>query len=192
MENVLTVKRDYIEGFIPHVGISTENIDSVVDVIVSHHEFVPRTTAENDPTRKQIIPYVVLCRGDEVFATRRLNKGGEQRLHGLISLGIGGHINLETDGDGDDVLYRGLKREVKEEVDITFKSAFVPRGLINDDSNDVGKVHLGMFFTLDVEGDVSVRETDKLEGFWVDRSELESMMPDMETWSRLVVSAFFS
>ncbi|MEG1686418.1 MAG: hypothetical protein RR276_00900, partial [Angelakisella sp.] len=63
---------------------------------MAHHEFIPRPEAENDPTRKQIIPYVVLCRGSEVFATRRLNKGGEARLHGLLSLGIGGHINPEA------------------------------------------------------------------------------------------------
>lgn len=192
MENVLTVKRELVEQYIPQTGITTDNIGKVVDITIEHHEFIPRPEAENDPTHKQIIPYVVLCRGDEVFATRRLNKGGEKRLHGLISLGIGGHINPESDGDGSDVLYRGLKREVEEEVNITTQCALVPRGMINDDGNEVGKVHLGMFFTMEVEGEVTVRETEKLEGFWLPRAELASKAAEMETWSQLVVSAYFN
>lgn len=191
MENVLTVKRDLIEEFIPAAGITTENIDAVVNIILDNHEFIPRPDAETDPSHKQIIPYVVLCRGDEVFATRRLKKGGEARLHGLISLGIGGHINPETDGDGSDVLFRGLRREVAEEVYITQSHELIPRGMINDDSNEVGKVHLGMFFTMDVSGEVTVRETEKLEGLWIKRAELAGLSDEMETWSQLVVSAFF-
>lgn len=191
MEKILTVKRELIEDYIPHAGITTENTERVVDIILSNHEFLPRPEAEEDPSHKQIIPYVALCRGNEIFATRRLNKGGEARLHGLISLGVGGHINPETDGDGSDVLYRGLKREVEEEVYITYQSELIPRGLINDDGNEVGKVHLGLFFTLEVGGEVSVRETEKLEGFWIKISELALHFDEMETWSQLVVSAYF-
>ncbi len=191
MENVLTVKRSLIEQYIPQAGITSENVDTVVNIILSNHEFLPRPEAEEDPSHKQIIPYVVLCRGDEVFATRRLNKGGESRLHGLISLGIGGHINPEADGDGSDVLYRGLRRELEEEVDITSYGNLVPRGMINDDTNEVGKVHLGMCFTMEVSGAVKVRETEKLEGLWLKRSQLAGMAEEMETWSQLVVAAFF-
>ena len=191
MESVLTVKRTLIEKFIPQAGVSTKNTAAVVDIILSGHEFIDRPAAENDPTRKQIIPYVVLCRRDEVFATRRLNKGGESRLHGLISLGIGGHINPETDGDGKDVLSSGLWREVSEEVDIISRGALNARGMINDDTNDVGRVHLGMLFTLEVDGEVTVRETEKLEGFWIPRKELQSKLSEMETWSQLVVKALF-
>lgn len=189
MENVLTVKRELISKFIPEKGITTENCETMVDTILSNHEFLPRPEAENDTSHKQIIPYVVICRGDEIFVTRRLNKGGEKRLHGLLSIGIGGHINPETDGDGSDVLHRGMKREIEEEVDIENAGALTPRGIINDDTTEVGSVHLGLFYTLEVSGKVYVRETEKLEGFWVKRSELNGLYDQMESWSQFVVLA---
>ena len=187
MENVLTVKRELIENFLPEAGITTKECDKVVDIILAHHEFIPRPAAEDDFTRKQIIPYVVITRGDEVFTTRRLSKGGESRLHGLISIGIGGHINPEEDGDKSDVLYKGMIREIKEEVYVEEMGELVPRGLINDDTNEVGKVHMGLFYTMEVKGQVSVRETEKLEGLWMKKSELVSSDLPKETWTSLVL-----
>lgn len=187
MENVLTVERNLITDLLPAKGITEENCNRLVDIIINNHQFTPRPEAENDPSKKQIIPYVTLCRGDEVFYTRRLKKGGEARLHGLISLGIGGHINDEADGDGEDILARGLARELAEEVFIEKSGALTPRGIINDDTNEVGSVHLGLFYTLEVEGEVSVREQHKLEGFWAKRTELPALQEEMETWSQFVV-----
>ena len=189
MENVLTVKRELISDLIPQKGITTENCGKLVDIILSDHEFLPRPDAENDPSHKQIIPYVVICRNDEVYVTRRLNKGGEKRLHGLLSIGVGGHINPEADGDGNDVLQRGMKREIDEEVDIENIVKMTPSGIINDDTNEVGSVHLGLFYTFEVIGNVSIRETEKLEGFWVLRSELKDLYDQMETWSQFVLQA---
>ena len=189
MENVLTVKRELIAEFIPEKGITTENCDKMVDIILSSYEFLPRPEAENDPSHKQIIPYVVICRGDEVFATRRLKKGNEARLHGLLSVGIGGHINPETDGSGEDVLSRGMNRELEEEVYIEARGKMTPCGIINDDTTEVGSVHLGLFFTLEVTGDVRVLETEKLEGFWIKRSDMAKLSESMETWSQFVTLA---
>ena len=189
MENVLTVKRELIADLIPEKGITTQNCESLVDIILHNHEFMPRPDAEKDPSHKQIIPYVVICRNDEIFVTRRLNKGGEKRLHGLLSIGVGGHINPEADGDGHDVLQRGMKREIDEEVDIENIVKMTPQGIINDDTNDVGSVHLGLFYSLEVSGNVSIRETEKLEGFWVKRPELNELYDQMETWSQFVIQA---
>lgn len=189
MENVLTVKRELIQQFLPLKGTTAENCGRLVDIILNDHEFLPRPEAENDPSHKQIIPYVVLCRGDSVFVTRRLKKGGESRLHGLLSLGVGGHINPEADGNGSDVLYRGMIREIEEEVAATPAGELIPRGIINDDTNEVGSVHLGLFYTLEVVGDVTVRETEKLEGFWLKRSELNTMMDELESWSQFIIPA---
>jgi len=191
MENVLTVKRELIAKYIPQKGITTENCEKMVDIILKNYEFLPRPEAENDPSHKQIIPYVTLCRGDEVFVTRRLKKGNETRLHGLLSIGVGGHINPETDGQGEDVLYRGMKREIGEEVEIESMESLTPRGIINDDTTEVGSVHLGLFFTLEVTGEVSVLETEKLEGFWLKKAELPALSEQMETWSQFVTQALF-
>ncbi|NCB74136.1 MAG: NUDIX domain-containing protein [Clostridia bacterium] len=189
MENVLTVKRELIAEFIPEKGITTENCDIMVDIILKNYEFLARPEAENDPSHKQIIPYVVLCRGEEVFATRRLKKGNEARLHGLLSVGIGGHINPETDGSGEDVLSRGMNRELEEEVYIESRGKMTPCGIINDDTTEVGSVHLGLFFTLEVTGEVRVLETEKLEGFWIKRSDMPGLSETMETWSQFVTLA---
>lgn len=189
MENVLTVKREFVAEYIPQKGITTENCNLMVDIILNHYEFLPRPDAENDPSHKQIIPYVVICRADEVFVTKRLKKSGETRLHGLLSLGVGGHINPESDGCGDDVLHRGMKREIEEEVHIDNMGKLTPCGIINDDTTEVGCVHLGLFYTLEVTGEVSVLETEKLEGFWVKRVELQALIEEMETWSQFVTQA---
>ena len=188
MENVLTVKRELIADYIPKSGITEKDCGKVVDIILNNHEFIPRPDAENDPSKKQVIPYVVLCEGDRVFVTRRLKKGNESRLHGLLSLGVGGHINPAEDGDDEDVLNRGMLREIHEEVNITNFGKLTPRGLINDDTNEVGSVHLGLFYTLDVTGEVTVRETEKLEGFWLERSKLSGKADEFESWSQLVIS----
>jgi len=189
MEQVLTVKRELIARYIPEAGISAENVGKVVDIILKYPEFLPRPQAEEDPSHKQIIPYVVLCRGDEVFATRRLKKGGEARLHGLIALGVGGHINPGDSAPETDILYHGMNREIDEEVIIEKRGKLTPRGLINDEINEVSRVHLGLFFTLEVEGEVAVRETEKLEGFWLKRTELAERAPELEGWAQLVAEA---
>ncbi|MDO4567041.1 MAG: hypothetical protein Q4B42_06890, partial [Oscillospiraceae bacterium] len=184
MEQVLVVSRDRIHDYISgRNGLIRENSKEIFDIIASGYEFMPRPLAEENPAYKQIIPYVILRRGEQIFATRRLNKGGEKRLHGLVSIGVGGHIN-PVDGEGGNLLMRGLWREIHEEVCIEHCGDLAPCGFINDDSNSVGSVHLGACFTLDVEGDVSVAETEKLEGLWMTLPELRECFDKMETWTQ--------
>lgn len=186
MEQVLVVKREKIERFISgRNGLITDCTDELFNIIRNEHEFMPRPEAEERPDFKQIIPYVILCRGEEIFVTRRLNKGGEARLHGRISVGIGGHIN-PVDEQGD-TLMRGLWREINEEVGLASHGELRPCGFINDDSNAVGSAHLGACFMLPVEGEVSVRETEKLEGLWMTKQELENNFDSMETWTQIAL-----
>lgn len=187
MEQVLVVETPLLAPYISgRRGLIQENLEAVLTLVQSQHSFLPRDTAENDPTHKQIIPYVVVRRSEQVFATRRLNRGGETRLHGRLSLGAGGHIN-PTDDKGD-VLFQGLRRELDEELCLT-GAVSEPRllGLINDDDTEVGRVHLGLCFLLDTDGDVSVRETEKLEGLWLPLSQLANHAEEMETWSSLLL-----
>lgn len=156
-------------------------------LIEKEHSFLPRDAAENDPAYKQIIPYITLCRGEEVFSTRRLSKGGEQRLHGKLSLGLGGHINA-LDDDSPGIFRRGLYRELGEEAFYTPVGELVPRGVINDDTTEVGQVHLGFFFTLEVS-DAAVRETEKLTGEWLKKAELPALAGQMESWSEIIIPA---
>lgn len=189
MEKVLVVKTDKLAKFISgRTGLLTEDREAMLDIIVNHHEFIDRPAAEEDPSYKQIIPYVVLTRKGLVFATRRLNKGGESRLHGKVSIGIGGHINPVDETDRRSVLMKGLERELDEEVYIQRRGELMPRGFINDDGNGVGAVHLGLCFSMEVEGEVSVKETEKLSGGWMSLQELRGEFDNMETWSQIALA----
>lgn len=188
MEEVLVVKTEKLQAYIQdRVGLLTDHREETLKLIVEEHAFLPRPLAEDDPGYRQIIPYVVLLQDGRIFATRRLNKGGEARLHGKISVGIGGHINPVDETDREQVLLRGLRRELEEEVSIEALGELVPRGVINDDTNSVGSVHLGLCFTMEVRGEVSVRETEKLTGGWMTPEELRAEWDNMETWTQIAL-----
>lgn len=190
MESVLVVKTEKLKKYIQGLnGMIETDREALVDTIINEHEFLPRPEAEEDPAYKQIIPYVVLRQGDKIFTTRRLNKGGEARLHGKVSIGIGGHINPVDETSKEKVLMRGLERELDEEVSIEKRGELVPVGVINNDTNDVGSVHLGLCFTMEVQGEVKVKETEKLEGLWLTMPELMGYWDNMEEWTQIAITA---
>ena len=161
--------------------------------------FVERERAEQSPEWKQIIPYTLVVRAGQVLCLARTKKGGEKRLHNKLSLGVGGHINpvdlpLEAKPDGrgsKNPIHRATIREVlEEELNVEGTHQLRALGLLNDDTNPVGAVHLGWVQTLSVQGDVSVRETDQLEGSFKDVAELKSMAAsgaNFETWSSFLI-----
>ena len=185
MENVLVVPTSSLGDITAINGLITGREQEVLDLIQSEGTFLPRPVAEESPEYRQIIPYVAIVRGDEVFATRRLPKGGESRLHGRVSLGVGGHINEIDQTDGQWLL-NCLRREIEEEVDIADFGTLTLRGLINDSGDAVGNVHLGFFFTLTTTGDVFVREVEKLTGGFMPMSDLSAHTGNMESWSEIV------
>jgi predicted NUDIX family phosphoesterase len=137
---------------------------------------------ERDASFKQVIPYLVLRDGPRYFLMRRTRAGGDERLHDRWSIGVGGHLN-----PGDGGLDGGLRREWSEEVEADFVPSFRLLGLLNDDSTEVGRVHLGAVYEADAAGrPVAIRETDKLTGRFAVPGEVAAVAPDLETWSRLV------
>lgn len=158
--------------------------------------FVERRWAEQDSSLKQIIPYTIVTDGESVLSLRRLDKGGERRLHGKLSIGVGGHINpVDREAaprHGDDLIAAGAWREIEEELYIPEDAKMKVVGLVNDESNPVGSVHLGVVHVAKV-ADVScvkVKERDQLEGSFVSAGEIKKRAADpealMETWSSLV------
>jgi predicted NUDIX family phosphoesterase len=140
---------------------------------------------ETDPAYKQVIPYLVLRDGASYFLMRRTRAGVDARLHDRWSIGVGGHLN-----PGDDGLLGGLRREWREELVAGFEPDFVPVALLNDDTTEVGAVHLGVVFVADAAGRrVEVRETHKLTGAFASGAECAAVLDRMETWSRLVFEA---
>ncbi|HIV21549.1 MAG TPA: NUDIX domain-containing protein [Candidatus Scatomorpha stercorigallinarum] len=187
-ESILVVRREYLAPYLTEdFGLITEGVEEIVRVIEAHHEFRPRPEMETDPAYKQIIPYVLVTRGAEAFVMQRLKRGGEQRLHGLLSLGVGGHINPVDDTAGHGALMAGLRREVDEEVAVERAASLTPLGVINNDRDEVGRVHLGFLFRLEAEGAVTVRETEKLSGSFMPIAALPALRDKMEGWSQIAL-----
>jgi predicted NUDIX family phosphoesterase len=167
------------------LGIRRVGEAAVADLIRGHAEFRPRQAMEIDPAWKQLIPYPILRDGPRWFLMRRTRAGRDARLHDRFSIGVGGHVNPEDGGlDGD--LSRALRREWTEELAVDFVPELRFIGLLNDDTTEVGAVHLGLVYACDAAGRaVSIRETDKLSGGFVETHEVAAVADRLETWSRL-------
>ncbi len=153
--------------------------------------FMPRSKAEKDPTYKQLIPYVIMAHDGKYLSYVRGKRAGETRLVGNRSIGIGGHINPVDesplfDTDFRQVYLTAVEREVEEEVAI--EAAHTDRivALLNDDSNEVGQVHLGIVhcWTLD-SANVSRREQMITQVTFMTPDELQQQRDSLETWSSL-------
>jgi len=159
--------------------------------------FRPRPEMEQDPTFKQLIPYVVFrhvtTAGETTLFHYTRGKGqGEARLHSKRSVGVGGHISSDDVTSSADPYREGLQRELAEEVsiDTPFTSQCV--GLINDDETPVGRVHLGVVHIFDVERPaVQSRETDLLDSGFAPVRDLLADLDRFETWSQICLKALF-
>jgi predicted NUDIX family phosphoesterase len=193
----------YFEGF-------NADIDAYVRLLKpALVRFKPREAMEEDPTWKQLIPYVILTKtlGDhEVYFSYQRGKGqGEERLHGKHSIGVGGHVNDEDCGTHGDPFMAGLWREIFEEVMLTpvmdpltsaKQEIVVPQyklkrvGFVNDDKDDVGKVHLGVVCKLYVDKfTVQPAETDMDNVRWWDLETLRKGRESYEGWSQICIDA---
>jgi predicted NUDIX family phosphoesterase len=184
-ELVLVVPREALVPEPGWTGVRPTDLDAALEVVAREGRFVRRGDAEDDPSLKQVIPYLVLRDGERWFLMRRTRAGGDARLHDLGSIGVGGHLNP---GDGD--VAGGLRREWREEIEADFLPDFTAVGLLNDDTTPVGSVHVGFVFTADAAGrPVAIRETDKLTGAFATTDEVAAILEGLETWSRLAFEA---
>ena len=184
-ERVLVVPRDVVPDAGGWLGLRSDGLADFLAEADRHASFEPRAAMEADPSHKQLIPYLVLRDGDRYFLMRRTKAGGDARLHDRWSIGVGGHLN-----PGDNDLAGGLQREWREELDADFVPDLHPIALLNDDTTEVGAVHLGIVVVADAAGrPVRVRETDKLVGAFATAAEVAAVADRLETWSQLVFAA---
>lgn len=176
------------QGFSPEADRYLESL-----LVPTLATFRPRSEVEDDPSLKQIIPYVVFRSGDAVFCYTRGGGGGEARLRRRRSLGVGGHV-AEADADGRgtlDAYEIALRRELDEEVEIASPGTLRRVGLINDDSTPVGSVHLGVVHLYELENPaVSPREDDLIETGFIPVARLRDDWDAFETWSQVCIDAF--
>lgn len=152
-------------------------------------QFRPRSEVETDPEFKQLIPYLVLKHGGDLFHYRRGSVGAEKRLQAMRSIGIGGHIGEEDARGSDDPYRTGMMRELLEEVAIggTWTEHFL--GFINDDSLAVGRVHLGVVHLFELSNaDVRAREEALSDSGFAPIKELVKQAEQFETWSQFVLT----
>ncbi len=167
------------QGFLP-----LQDFIEYEQLIATHQEFLWRSAMEEDPSYKQIIPYLVFRHADTYFLMRRRSDASEARLQNKCSLGIGGHINQEDMTDA--TLATWSQREFNEEVSYAGNLTIKPLGILNDDSNPVGQVHVGFVFLL--EGDsanISIKSELK-EGKLLTLEAMKPMYDQMESWSQKV------
>ena len=179
----------------------TEDIDRYLEELLSpeHASYHPRSEMEQDPSFKQLIPYVIFRYTDaegivSVFAYTRGKGQGEKRLHAKRSIGIGGHISIDDTQSSDDLhpYHEGMRRELEEEVHIDTPYREQCVGLINDDETDVGRVHLGVVHIFDVdEPAVRPREDEIIDTGFVPVDELLADLDRFETWSQICLRALF-
>ena len=187
---MLVVRRSdlapYIDGRPFHV--ITDRTNEILRLIETKSFFIERPLAERSEEYRQIIPYVVIQHEREIFVLKRLATQAEARLHHKTSIGVGGHINPDAP-----TLMKGLRKELDEEVHVEtgFHLRFV--GILNDESTEVGRVHLGAVFILEAaEAAVEVREVDKMSGEWMPVEELGAVRESMESWSQIVYDQVIS
>lgn len=168
----------------PFTGvISVVNAYSKLTTALVDLDIKRRGDVEEDPSYKQLISYVVVKnnKGETLLYTR-LSGGGESRLHGKSSVGVGGHMNPVDGLSGYQLLLENTKRELIEEIGVEPVEIGL-YGLVNDDSNDVGQVHVGLVYIANIgDQDVTVTETDTLSVKWVP----DTKFYELETWSQLL------
>jgi predicted NUDIX family phosphoesterase len=154
----------------------------------------PRHEVEQDPSFKQLIPYVIFrhrsAGGVQIFQYTRGKGQGEGRLHSKRSIGIGGHISADDELADGAAYAEGMRRELAEEVDIDTPYREQCIGLINDDQTEVGRVHMGVVHVLDVETTaVHPREVDILEAGFRPIEAIRAAADQFETWSQICLDA---
>ena len=193
-ENVLVIRRKLFEELGSFQGLNFET-DKYLKVFLArgNNLFLPRPTAETSPEYKQIIPYALIACGQKVLHYVRGKKAGEQRLVAKGSIGIGGHMN-ETDESlfaMDEAAYKaGVEREVNEEI--TINTSFEDRivALLNDDTTEVGRVHLGIVHVFKLgEPNVEKREAMITGLAFLTKQELLARRDSLETWSQICLDS---
>jgi Predicted phosphoesterase (MutT family) len=185
-ERVFVVPREVVPDAAAWYGLRTDGLDGFVATVERDGRYESRSLMEQNPAFKQIIPYLVLRDGSRYFLMQRTSAGGDVRLHGRYSIGVGGHLN-----PGDGGLLGGLNREWAEELVADFVPDFQLVALLNDDTTAVGAVHLGAVYVADAAGrSIAIRETDKLTGAFAEPDDVAAIKERLETWSALVFDFF--
>ena len=192
-ESVFAIPADDLWNIIPgkEKGFIEGNND-LLKIIVTKGFFGRRGELEEDPSFKQVISYGVLSNIDSYFLFKRGAGQKEKRLHGHLTLGAGGHMNPSGKAvQNEQYFIDELKRELSEELRFSDGCSIKSiefAGFLNDDTIEVGRHHIGLLYNIRLTNRaVSILETEKLSGLWVNKQHLMDYYDLMETWSQFIV-----
>jgi predicted NUDIX family phosphoesterase len=183
-ERILVVKRSEIMPEGPWHGIKQVDFDQYLEIIHKNMRFLWRSEMENNPFYKQIIPYMVFIHNNRYFLMQRKATASETRLQNKYSLGIGGHIRMEDMSSASIIDW--AKREFHEEVTYQGSITVKPLGIINDDTNPVGQVHIGFVLLLQGNSDAIAVRSELKSGQLIDLEGCKERFGAMESWSQMV------
>ena len=194
-EQILVIERKVLEQIGMFQGLAFDVERYLREIFVQGTpRFLPRSQAEVDPAYKQLIPYVIMTYDGKYLSYVRGRRAGETRLVGNRSIGIGGHINPADDmplfcDKFYEAYLAAVQREVAEEVSVETGHSDRIVALLNDESNEVGRVHLGIvhYWILDAPK-VNKREQMITQMAFKTAAELQKVQDTMETWSGLCLS----
>lgn len=192
MEHVLVITRQLLDQLGSFQGFQPE-VDRYLHAMLAPgaNFFMERPAAELDPSHKQLIPYSIFHHNGRYLCYTRGGKSGEKRLVAKSSVGIGGHINpvdQSHDGLGESMYYNSIEREITEELVIGGTHTQEVIGLINDDSTEVGSVHLGVVHRFELSSDDVKSNEDAIQDLrFHSLQELIDSRDQLETWSQIIV-----
>jgi len=186
-ELILVIKRDLLFPNNAWHGLHAGQMQEYIELIQKNQEFLPRSLMEQDPTYKQIIPYIVFRNNGSYFVMQRKATATEQRLKNKYTIGIGGHMRREDMRESSS-LFDWAKREFNEEVEYTYPFSITPLGIINDDTTEVGKVHLGLILLVEGNSDQIKVKSELKSGQLMSQETAHGYYEHMETWSQMAFS----
>jgi len=189
-ELVLVVRRELLFPDGAWHGVKRVDYAEYEQLIRQNQEFLPRARMETDARYKQIIPYLIFTHNGSYFVMQRLAQATEQRLKNKMSLGIGGHINPEDLAGA--TLVDWARREFAEEVEFNGSFTVEPLGVLNDDSNDVGRVHIGFVYLLHGSSNEITPKAEFKRGEMLPLEECKTLYPNLESWSQMVMDLLTS
>lgn len=186
MEKVLVIPKKVIEDFVDkRSGVFPVELNLLRDSIKNFGFFIDRNVAEFDETNRQVIPYVLMSQDGKFLLLKRTNRQQEKRLHGKLSIGVGGHITTQ-DGDTPwEAFLNGMEREIREEVNVEVNGMSY-LGLLNDLSSPVSRVHVGIVYLAEVKFH-GLNEPDMFEWWLKNVEEIEEREEELEGWSKLAL-----
>ncbi len=207
-ERVLAIPKSHYERILTFQGLRRDDGRIVSELVSGPRRYILRTEAEETDDHKQVVTYILVTHGAKVLSFRRgtFNRAAAF-LRGSLCIGFGGHVSVADFtifSSTDAGIRANAERELSEEVIVSGArgspqpESFQIVGLINDDSTEVGRRHVGVVLRYEI-GD---GEWDKWERVqrgeasinqlrWIDALGETINLSDFEYWSQLCWRTLF-